>query len=96
MSNEEYEIFRPKDVPPEGAHIPLWALSVIRTKDGVLWASHALTPYVELGAFLCACNDGVAIFTDDDGHMYFPLSWLEQEFPDCREIAAMMRRRIEG
>ena len=90
VPDEEYEILYPADAPDD---IPRREISIIRTKDQTLWASYAMTPLTEVGALFVASYSGAMIFTDDDGHQYYPLAWVEETFPDCVELARKVRER---
>ena len=75
---------------------PKWAAASFydREKDE-LYLPAVIGGDSEQAVLLCLSFDGVPV-VHDGGHLYAPLSWLEREYPKCRETfeAIKLKHRV--
>jgi hypothetical protein len=79
---------------PEGdprRAIPEWARCVA-VRAGVVFIPGYIGDERHVRVFMLAGADGAAAIFDDEGHGYYPASWIAATFPEARETASRIER----
>jgi len=68
------------EAPRKKRQPPRWQRQFAITYDGEIFVSAAISGRSEMEVMLCAGYDGTSCYSSN-GHLYFPLDWMEREFP---------------
>lgn len=74
--------------------LPKWKRTAAIDMDGVVFAPAGLINKRENVIFFNASFDGIRCVMDN-GHLYFPTTWLAQEHPDWSAIMQAIENRMK-
>src|SRR5262249_22635511 len=86
----EVWVFEP---PDRSIKIPRWQRALL-VCPGTIYAPAALSPLGEERTCWLGLHAG-ANFIRHEGHIFYPLDWLEQQFPEWTDFYAGMRDAVK-
>ena len=76
------------------APLPEWERTVFFEDDGDIFIPAPVTGHNEERVFMDAGFDGVPV-VQQNGHVYFPLSWAEKVYPKEKELYSKIKTNVD-